>query len=258
MRYSIIPGVILLLFLATGCSINNDIMLRTGKDYQFDDIPEEPDLEYKISPDDVLQFRLFANDGFRLIDVTSGSGSGGGRNQVGRRGQISYLVEQDGRVKLPVLGRINVEGMTVREAEIMLEEKYSEYYNKPFVILNVSNRRVIVFPGSGGSAQVITLQNNNTTLMEVLAMAGGISSRGRAREIKLMRKTEEGKRKIFKIDLSTIKGIRHGDLVVQADDIIYVEPMPQLASQVVQDIAPILSLLTSALFVYSTVARFSQ
>ena len=43
--------------------------------------------------------------------------------------------------------------MTVREAELMLEEKYTKYYNKPYVQLLVVNRRVVVFPGGGGDAK---------------------------------------------------------------------------------------------------------
>ena len=62
-------------------------------------------------------------------------------------------------------------------------------------------KRVIVFPGNGSDAKVIPLTNNNTTLTEAIAMAGGITDRGRANHIKVMRRVGS-ERKVYKIDLS--------------------------------------------------------
>ncbi|MFB6257452.1 MAG: polysaccharide biosynthesis/export family protein [Flavobacteriales bacterium] len=231
-------------------------MLQTEDDFQFDSIPENKSPEYRISPNDVIQFRLFANDGFQLIDITSGTGNKGNR-RMGRRSMVDYQVDHKGKVKLPILGWVDVEGYTIREAELMLEKKYSEYYNKPFVMLKVTNRRVIVFPGSGGDAQVITLKNNNVTVIEALALAGGLSERGKAKKIKLIRR-RKGERKVFLMDLSTIKGMDKADMVVQANDIIYVEPTSQVAREVLREVTPIVSLLSSAVFVYSTVVGFNN
>lgn len=251
---------ILLLLILGGCGVNSDIMLRTDQDYDFDEPPteEEAELEYKISPNDIIQFRLFANDGFQLIDITSGTGEqGGGGGRLNQRNMVNYRVDHQGKVKLPILGWVDVQGYTIREAELMLEEKYSEYYNKPFVMMKVTNRRVIVFPGSGGDAQVITLTNNNVTVIEALALAGGISERGKAKQIKLIRRSDEEERKIFLMDLSTIQGMDQAEMVVQANDIIYVEPTSQMAREVLREVAPIVSLLSSAVFVYSTVVGFN-
>ena len=247
-----------LIVLFSGCGVNSDIMLRTDNDFQFDTIPEEKDPQYKISPNDIIQFRLFANDGFQLIDITSGTGDQGGGRRLSNRNMVDYRVDHEGRVKLPILGWIDIEGYTIREAELMLEEKYNEYYNKPFVMLQVTNRRVIVFPGSGGDAQVITLQNNNVTVIEALALAGGISERGKAKQIKLIRRTPGEERKVFLMYLSTIKGMDQAEMVVQANDIIYVEPTSQVAREVLREVAPIVSLLSSAVLVYSTVSNFSN
>ncbi len=255
----------ILLFLAgaivvflSGCGVNSDIMLQTEKDYPFDTIPEQKSPQYRISPNDIVQFRLFANDGFQLIDITSGTGDQGGGRRLSSRNTVDYQVDHEGRVKLPILGWINIEGYTIREAELMLEKKYSEYYNKPFVMLNVTNRRVIVFPGSGGDAQVITLKNNNVTVIEALALAGGVSRRGKANKIKLIRRAPDKERKVFLMDLSTIKGMNKAEMVVQANDIIYVEPTSQVAREVLREVAPIVSLLSSAVFVYSTVVGFNN
>ncbi len=238
----------------TGCSINNSIMLKTPRDYQFDPPPLNEVVQYKISSNDLVQFRLFTNDGFKLIDLTSLDNSKGNNNIFNARNNFTYLVEHDGFVKLPILGKIKLEGLTIREAETMLEEAYQAYYKRPFVMLNVTNKRVIIFPGNAGAAQVITLGNNNTTLMEAIAQAGGLAQRGKAKEIKLIR-TVGNERKTYLLDLSKIEGLPYGDIVVQANDIIYVEPVPELARELLRDITPLISLMTSALLVYATLTN---
>ncbi|MFW6351648.1 MAG: polysaccharide biosynthesis/export family protein, partial [Bacteroidota bacterium] len=94
---------------------------------------------------DELFFRLFTNEGERLVDPVNA-----GQQQQLRSGQITYMIEHDGKVKIPVLGRVALGGMTLREAEAFLEEEFSEFYNRPFVHLKVTNNRVIVFPGGRG------------------------------------------------------------------------------------------------------------
>ena len=128
--------------------------------------------------------------------------------------------------------------MTLREAGLYLEEAYSEYLNNPMVRLQVMNKRVTIFPGgSGGSAKVINLVNNNTTLIEALALAGGIND-GKAYKIKLIRGDLKNPT-IYQIDLSTVEGLKQADLVLQANDIIYVEPAKVL-TQFMKDFNPYL------------------
>lgn len=224
-------------------------MFKTPRNYEFDDLSKEEHVEYKISPNDRLNFRLFTNDGFKLIDLSSGEERVGGTTFTSAN-VINYLVELDGTVELPTIGKINLVGLTVYEAQTVLEERYAQFYKKPFVMLNVTNRRVTVSTGAGGSARVINLDNNNVTLLEALSLAGGIADRGNASKVKLIRRVGD-EIKVFKLDLSKIEGIEYSKLIVQANDIIYVEPTPQIASELVRDVAPIVALISSAVFIVS-------
>lgn len=237
--------IALLVFLGA-CNINRDLLYKTPMGYEYDVLPEQVDLEYRIQPFDLINFRLYSNDGFLLIDLTSGSGAAGGAapRVANMQNAIRYRVEVNGEVKLPTLGNTMLKGMTIREAELYLEEQYSEYYVNPFVMLEITNNRVIVMPGAGGDAQVITLINNNTTVLEALAMAGGVADRGNSSKIKLIRNSEEG-RKIYDLDLSRVEGVPDGDIIVQANDIIYVEPVPQIAAEALREVTPIVALVTS-------------
>jgi polysaccharide export outer membrane protein len=240
------------LFL-NGCTINRDIMFKTGDDYDFALVNEIGSSEYRIAPNDLVTFQLFSNEGERLNKMTAGSSSPQNfqnQNILNQQNQMVYLVRQDGVLELPEVGNIRLEGLTIEEAEGLLEEAYSSYYNRPYVVLRVKNKRVLMFPGESGSAMVITLENMNTTLLEVLALAGGIGGRANASKVKLIRRTAEGN-EVYQMDLSTIEGLSDAQIVVQANDIIYVQPLPQLARELTESLSPITTLLSTLTILFA-------
>lgn len=246
----------MLLLLTQSCSVNSNLMLKTPKEYVYDSLPDNLKTEeYRIAPNDVIRFRLYANGGFLVIDLAAGTaqaaGNGGAANT--RAGSfIEYLVRPDSSARLPMIGDTKLAGYTKLEAELYLQGLYKKFYNDPYVQLQVTNKRVIVFPGNGADAKVIPLTNNNVSLMEAIATAGGIPERGRSRRIKLIRFVED-ERHVYLINLSTIDGIKQMDMIMQANDIVYVEPVPDIARELVKDIAPVVSLVSSLWLIYVTV-----
>lgn len=233
-----------------GCTINRDIMFKTPRGYAFDTVQDTLERQFKIQPDDVLSFKMYANDGFKMIDLINEDES---TLRAASRTPFTYTVDPDGRTKLPVIGEVTIAGLTVRQAELMMEKRYATYYKDPFVLLTVSNRRVVVFPGGGGDAKIIPLENNNTTLLEVLASAGGIANRGDAHRVKLFRRQSDGARKVFQFDLSDIDNLKYGDLVMQADDVLYVQPNAEIARGLLTEITPLITLLTTTVLVIGLV-----
>lgn len=248
---SILFSVFIVALLLQSCGINSNVMFKVpkGDTVSGDSIPMFPKEDYRISKDDKITFNLYTNDGAILVEA-SVTGQQSNRIQI-----IEYLVKSDGTVELPKVGNVKVEGKTVTECQDILEALYSKEYQNPFIQVRITNQRVLVFPGNGGDARIIPLQNNNTTLMEAIAAAGGITDRGRAKSIKLMRRIE-GERKLFVIDLSTIDGLKYADMIVQANDYIYVEPNPQIAREVVKEVAPVVSILSSALVILTVFNAF--
>ena len=240
-------------------NINSNILFKIprGVDFKFDSIPMIPQENFKLAPGDRFNFIFGTNNGEKIILSQSGVNNtvlGGGSNQnnqlLNRQNSMSYLVRQDGTTNLPLIGIIPVAGKTIVELEEEIRLLLSENYINPFVQIRVTNQRVIIFPGKG-DAQVVNIQNANTSLLEAIAMAGGIRDEGRANSIKLMRKTNNGKREIYKIDLSTIEGLKNAQMIVQSNDYIYVDFKPRFASSVLLEVTPWLSILSTALLTYS-------
>jgi polysaccharide biosynthesis/export protein len=243
-RFNLI--IIAIFFGITSCQVlSPERMLRTPSDFEYSVFDETTIMpEYRLAPNDKLYFKVYTNDGERLVDPINPT------TQQVREEQQSYTIEFDGKVKIPILGRVTLGGLTLREAELFLEKEFSSFYNRPFVQLRVTNNRVIVFPGGrGGASSVVYLENSNTTIFEALAMAGGIAD-GKAHRVKLIR-GDLSDPQVFLIDLSTLEGVRNADMVLQANDIIYVEPRERVPLRIMENVGPYLTLLSTALIIYS-------
>lgn len=261
------------LFIFVGISIvllnscanfNSNILFKIPKksNFAYDSIPLEPEEDFRLAPGDRFSFLFGTNNGEKIIlnqsGVSSESLNGQNNSQLNQmrmqnqNNQITYLVRQDGKANLPLLGDLVVAGKTILALENEIKTLLSENYIRPFVQIRVTNQRVIIFPGKG-DAQVVGLSNANTSLLEVIALAGGIREEARSNSIKLMRKISSTKREIYKIDLSTIEGLKDAQMIVQSNDYIYIDFKPRLASSILQEIGPWLSLITTGLLTYSII-----
>ncbi|NLE63666.1 MAG: hypothetical protein GX612_07510 [Bacteroidales bacterium] len=236
--------------LATSCKVflPSRMLHVTSKDQISAFNQEEHIQQYRIAPNDILKINVYYQNGEDFLDMFSMADIRTMTTSSNPNTGIEFLVEYDGNIKLPYLGYVKIDSMTLREAVLYLEEAYSKYLNNPMVRLQVTNKRVTIFPGgTGGTAKVINLMNNNTTLIEALALAGGIQD-GKAYKIKLIRGDLKNPT-IYQIDLSTVNGLKQADLVLQANDIIYVEPAKVL-TQFMKEFNPYLSLANTILLIF--------
>ena len=244
MRYRYLLLFIIPSFFFSSCKLlYPNYILRDTKDFKYFEIQEAEHLKQVILPEDRISFNLYTREGFNLIDVL-----GGGAQSGTRTTGASYLVKEDGYVELTLLGELYVKGLTRLELENLLEEKYSVWYNDPFIQLEVTNRRVYIFIGVG-SASVFGLPSENTKILEVIAMIGGIGGGAKSNRIKIIRGNWDAP-SIKRIDLSTIAGLKDADFIVQPNDIIVIDPKLRLGQDIVREINYLLTLITTFTTVY--------
>jgi polysaccharide biosynthesis/export protein len=234
-----------------------NVMFKTPKKYEFVDFDSVPPQEYKINPGDQLQLQVQTNDAFNNVRTIVSAFEGGTGNNGFQRNAISYLVRQDSIVLLPIVGEHDLVGMTIPEAEAYLRDKYGVYFQDPFIILKVSNRRVIVYSGNSSSGKVVTLSNEHMSLIEVLAQSGGIQSTGKAWRVKVIRGDLKNPQ-IALLDLETVEGMRKAEMTVQANDIIYIDPRMSISRGLLSEITPILALITSVTTLYLLILSLSS
>ena len=253
------------LLLVNSCAtLNKSRMLKTPLNYQFDKVRDSLRYEeYRVTVDDEVMFTMYNNNGYSFISLGMGgagvaissaegtsSGGGGAIGRMGANGRgMGYKVRPDSTIKVPLIGYIKVAGLTMQELETLMEEKLAHYYKDPFVIARIDNKRIFVF-NSGNSARIYQLQNQNTTLFEVLAATGGVPSNSNASRIKVIRGNSKNP-EIYLIDLSKIDGIDEANMIMHAGDIVYIDPFINYANFIVSDIGGIMGLLSSVIIVYS-------
>jgi len=205
-------------------------------------VKDELEKNYILQPNDVILLDVFTNDGERLVDPNFELSQGmiGGQQMQQMRDIFQYVIQADSIVTFPMVGNMNIVGMTLYEAELKVADAFEEFYGGTFVKLRIFNRRVFVLSGLGGN--VVPLINENTTLIEVLALSGGVPFGSKAQNIRLIRGKE-----VFLVDLSTISGMRNSQLIVQPGDVVYVEPWRRPWLESLRDIAPTLSLASTVI-----------
>ena len=245
--FKILIGIVFFSLIFSGCKVlNPSVMFETEPDYQYAGFEKEPN-EYVIRPFDKLDVRIYTNNGYQLIDM-----EGSVAATQNQRTTSPYLVEYDGFVKVPTLGRIKVSGLTIKQLEDTLEQKYSKYYQKPFVLVKVTNRRVVVFTSGSTKGAVLEMENEKFTLIEALAQAGGIDDFSKSYKIKLLRGDLENPQ-VYLYNIRTIEDMKKANMVLQANDIIYVEKRPRYTSRVLGEIMPYITLFNTFVLLFVTI-----
>jgi len=226
-----------------GCSYRNNVMFSHDKDFVASTLTSEArslEKNYKIRPNDLLNVKVYTKNGEMIIDpeyeLNKNTTSGNRDN----RPDPEYLVRLNGFIDLPMVGDVNLNGLTIHESNLKLIELYSEFFVDPYVITKYTNKRVTVLGAMGG--QMLPLTNENITIAEVLAMAGGMGTNGNASKMTLIRGKE-----VFLIDFSTVASYYESNQIVRAGDIIYVEPINRPLADNATSVALALSLITTTM-----------
>jgi len=239
--------IVFVFIIASACTrwVTPYRMYKVDKETTLSSVDELMVLkEHVFAADDELMIYVYANDGQDMINPNPDNMTSSGSMD------ISFRVLKDGTVFFPGIGLFPIAGKTITEAETELRIKYQHFVNDPFIMLKVLNKQVYVYKGGkGGAASTVLFENPNGTLIEALTTAGGIMD-GKSNKIFLIRGAGEDV-KFYKIDLSGANNASLGNIVVQSDDVIYVEPQPFVSRRLLEDVTPIISLTTTFLLIYN-------
>jgi polysaccharide biosynthesis/export protein len=190
---------------------------------------------YVIAKNDVFHLNVYTKNGERIIDPDHKLNTENSlQTAPGQPEKEKFLVNQQGIAKLPMIGELKVEGLTVREAEALLQKEYSKFYQDVWISVECTSHRVIVLGAAGEN--VIRLEHENTTLVEILALSKGFVVEGKANNIRLLRGNE-----VFVADFSTIEGYQKSNQVVQPGDVVYIEPVRRPLVEALRDYGPIIT-----------------
>jgi polysaccharide biosynthesis/export protein len=249
--------VLVLLSLGSCRSLRPSEMFQTDETYPVASF-EPSKTEYIIKPYDKISLRVVSNIGESFFGTGSMSSEGGSSSYQRNQSGFEFPVEFDGMVKVPILGRVQVSGMTVRQAEEYMEEQYADFFVNPFVLISVTNRKVMIFMDSGTKASIVEMPSENLTLIEAIAEVGGISDISRSYSIKLIRGDLTKNPEIYYWNISNLTDLKNSNIFLEANDIIYIDSKPQFVSRVLKEASPYLTLITTLVTVYGVFFKLSN
>ncbi|MDG2433651.1 polysaccharide biosynthesis/export family protein [Flavobacterium sp.] len=206
--------------------------------------------EIKIQPDDLLIISVSAEDSkvtapFNLNP--SNVISGGAQAPTNKSAVDNYLVDADGFIDFPELGKLKVSGLTRSEVLALFKKKLSAYIKNPIITLRIENFKVVV-QGDVSAPGVFQVKSDRFTLIEALTMAGDLKITSRRDNILVIREID-GVKSYHRVDIRKADFINSPFYYMAQNDVVYVEPK-------YKTISPNVTLVTSIASIGLTLLSF--
>ena len=154
--------------------------------------------------------------------------SGGGGTMYGSYDLYTYLVDEEGNIDFPTIGKVAVQGKTTREVKLKLEQELGTLlqeipgYSMVSVEVNIVNRSFSVIGAQSGRYPI---NKEKMTIFEALAMAGDLNEFNSRKEIKLVRE-KNGVTTIKTFDARSEDIVNSEYYYIEPNDIIYIRQIP--------------------------------
>lgn len=229
MKCSTIPFVLLVALLClASCSTSKKVAYF--QNIQSVDFNQSKGLyDAKILPKDMLTITVItktpeASQPFNL--TISNTLNQSGQLSSGSGSLQGYLVDNNGDINFPVVGKIHVQGLTKNECQDLIAQKISPYLSSnetPVVTVKMSSYHVTII-GEVNSPKVVAVTTEKMSILEALAEAGDLTIYGRRDNITLIRESGTGQKEYHIINLNDANIFNSPYYYLQQNDIVYVEP----------------------------------
>lgn len=194
-------------------------------------------------PELAAPFNLGGNAAQQAMAGTTGTGA------------QTYLVDNNGDIDFPILGKLHLGGLTKGAAETAIKEQLKSYLKEsPIVNVRMVNYKFTVL-GEVARPNTFTVANEKVNIFEALAMAGDMTIYGQRGNVKLLREDEQGRKEIVLLNLKDPGIVISPYYYLQQNDIVYIEPNKAKAKGA--DVSPNTTIWISSLSVLTSLATLA-
>lgn len=177
----------------------------------------------KIQSGDILAISVNTlNSESNLLFNSGVLQSGDGNTTSSVPSNQGYLVDSDGKINFPVLGKLDMAGKTKEQATRYIVEKLQNYVKDPIVNVRFVNFRITVV-GEVNKPSTFVIPNDRINLVEALGLAGDMTVYGKRENVLLIRE-EGGKRTMVRLNLNKKETMDSEYFYLKQNDVVYVEP----------------------------------
>ncbi|MCC8200119.1 MAG: polysaccharide biosynthesis/export family protein [Tannerellaceae bacterium] len=217
----------ILTLLLGACSVPKDVLYFQGLDEMTPEQINQVGQSYlvKIRPDDLLSISVTSSDPTVVTPFnppTFAYHQEGEQAVFASQSLYTYLVNKDGEINFPVLGKVSVADLTRQELSEKLEKEISYYIKDPLVNVQIMNFKVTIL-GDVNRPGSISVKNDRLSILDALGQAGDLSINANRKNILIIRDTHERKEFGY-IDITDPALFTSPYYYLQQNDIVYVEP----------------------------------
>lgn len=238
--------LILVIIQLTSCGSKEEVVyFQNAKN--FETVVDTDTFIPKLKVNDIVSiyvstFDLEAVKPFNLLK---------GRTDTGGLEYVDYLIDIEGNIDYPVLGKVKLLGLSVEEAKILLSEKLSDYLKDPVINLRILNFRISVL-GEVNKPGLYTVSGERITLLEAIALAGDLRIKGQRENVMVIRDFN-GSKTYTRVDLRNKELFNSPVYYLTQNDVVYVEPNKSAISSAYFDARVGAAISIASILITSTV-----
>lgn len=261
-RFVNLCTVVLAILLLASCTSQKNLIYFQNDDLKSDNQPDtmlykyengytNSSPEYKLQPHDMIYVQIYSS----LDNASSTLFQATGQNQNTSQGSdqslylTSYEVDNDGNIDLPTIGKINVLGMSIEEAQSAIKQKAEEFSEGITVTCRMVTFRIKV-AGEVNKPGIYTFYQPSVNIFDALLAAGDLTYYGNRQKVRIVRKSET-EDAIYTLDIRKASVMKNKNYYLRPGDIVYVEPNKN--TKTLQTINPPLTTITSSLSLIASV-----
>lgn len=261
-RFVNLCTVVLAILLLASCTSQKNLIYFQNDDLKSDNQPDtmlykyengytNSSPEYKLQPHDMIYVQIYSsldNTSLALFQSTTQN-----TNYTSGSDQSLYLtsyeVDNDGNIDLPTIGKINVLGMSIEEAQNAIKQKAEEFSEGITVTCRMVTFRIKV-AGEVNKPGIYTFYQPSVNIFDALLAAGDLTYYGNRQKVRIVRKSET-EDAIYTLDIRKASVMKNKNYYLRPGDIVYVEPNKN--TKTLQTINPPLTTITSSLSLIASV-----
>ena len=238
----------LVIFVFLGCSVK-EYKLFQDEDTKYFPQVQDINISYssKIVPNDIVHIDIYNMNQKSNIMMPDSKYTNSSVLE-----DNNYIVYNDGTIILPLLNSVYIQGLTIKELNRELTDRYRAFLKAPYIKVTVKNHKVFVL-GEVIKRGVIPIEGESISVIEAIAQSGGLTDHAVRNRIRIISK-DAGKYRLHTLDLNRLSTLNSQNLMLKHNSIVYVEPKSTKAIRVsINDYVPIIKAVSSILSSFLTI-----
>ena len=253
-NYSIVNAqyviyILLFLFTFSSCITNRDLeYIRSSKEIKNAKAKKQ---NYLLQQGDLISVQISTTTQ-QQHDFFNKENTSNSQLMIQNPYLYGYIINEEGNLDLPSLGKVKAAGFTLRELENVIKNIAVSYFESPVIKLNIINFEITIL-GEVNSPGTFKIVDPEVNILYALSLSGDMTQFGNRRKVKVIRNENELNR-VFYIDLTKKEVLNNSDFMLQPHDIIYVAPLNK-KFYAFNNITNVVSMALSAVTLYLLINR---